>query len=121
MRCAASIPSPSKPSRSIQTDSPTSPESIQPIRTSKNWWRGFPGRSHLLEPALEKFPGLQLILDHCGVSRTEGEHAAQLDRVFALARYPNLALNELTDLEKEWILGRSARTILRWPSAQSGS
>jgi L-fuconolactonase len=139
----------------------------------------FPGRSHLLEPALEKFPNLQLILDHCGVSRSEGEHTAQLDRVFALARYPNLALkwchapsqlsreaypfhdviphlrraleafspqrvmwasdhtqsqphhswaqalyyvldsNELTDLEKEWILGRSARTILRWPVAHA--
>jgi predicted TIM-barrel fold metal-dependent hydrolase len=138
----------------------------------------FPGRSHLLEPALEKFPNLQLILDHCGVSREEGEHAAQLDRVFALARYPNLALkwchapsqlsreaypfhdviphlrraleafgpqrvmwasdhtqskvhhswaqalyyvldsDELTNQEKEWILGRSARTILRWPVAQ---
>jgi len=52
----------------------------------------FPGRAHLLEPTLQKFPNLQLILDHCGVSRSEGEHAAQLDGVFALARYPNLAL-----------------------------
>jgi L-fuconolactonase len=137
----------------------------------------FPGRSHLLVPTLEKFPNLQLILDHCGVSREEGEHADQLARVFALARYPNLALkwchapsqlsreaypfrdviphlrraleafgpervmwasdhtqskvhhswaqalyyvvdsNELTDQEKEWILGRSVRTIMRWPSA----
>jgi L-fuconolactonase len=135
----------------------------------------FPGRSRLLVPALERFPDLQLILDHCGVSRTEGNHAAQLDQVLALARYPNLALkwchapthlsrqpypfrdvlphlrraleafgpqrimwasdhtqskthhswaqalyylldsNELSDLEKEWILGRSVRRALRWP------
>jgi predicted TIM-barrel fold metal-dependent hydrolase len=52
----------------------------------------FPGRSHLLVPYLEKFPNLQLILDHLGISRTEGNHSAQLDEVFALARYPNLAL-----------------------------
>jgi L-fuconolactonase len=135
----------------------------------------FPGRSQMLVPYLEKFPNLQLILDHCGVSRTEGNHAAQLEGVFSLARYPNLALKwchapshlsregypfsdvlphlhkaieafgpqrimwasdhtqskvhhswaqalyylldskELTDQEKEWILGRSVRTILRWP------
>jgi hypothetical protein len=29
--------------------------------------------------------------------------------------YYVLDSNELTDQEKEWILGRSARTILRWP------
>jgi predicted TIM-barrel fold metal-dependent hydrolase len=137
----------------------------------------FPGRSHMLAPALEKFPNLQLILDHCGVSRAEGNHAEQLERVLSLARYPNLALKwchapshlshqsypfsdvmpylrkaieafgpqrvmwasdhtqskvhhswaqalyyildakELTDQDKEWILGRSVRTILRWPNA----
>jgi L-fuconolactonase len=139
----------------------------------------FPGRSHLLAPSLEKFPKLQLILDHCGVSRTEGNHAEQLKRVYSLAKYPNLALKwchapshlsragypfadviphlreaidafgpqrimwasdhtqskvhhswaqalyyvldskELTDQEKEWILGRSVRTILRWPKPAS--
>jgi L-fuconolactonase len=139
----------------------------------------FPGRSHMLAPYLEKFPNLQLILDHCGVSRAEGNHAAQLEQVFSLARYPNLALKwchapshlsreaypfadvmphlrraieafgaqrvmwasdhtqskvhhswaqalyyvldskELTDHEKEWILGRSIRTILRWPKPAS--
>jgi predicted TIM-barrel fold metal-dependent hydrolase len=135
----------------------------------------FPGRSHLLVPALEKFPKLQLILDHCGISRAEGNHAAQLDRVLQLARHPNLGLkwchapshlsqqaypfadvlpylrraidafgperivwasdhtqskphhswaqalyyvldsSELSDKEKEWILGRAVRTLLRWP------
>jgi predicted TIM-barrel fold metal-dependent hydrolase len=136
----------------------------------------FPGRAHMLVPYLEKFPNLPLILDHCGVARTEGNHAAQLAVIFALARYPNLALkwchapshlshepypfgdvmphlrraieafgaqrimwasdhtqskshhswaqalyyvldsNELTDNEKEWILGRSVRTVLSWPT-----
>jgi L-fuconolactonase len=136
----------------------------------------FPGRSHLLIPALEKFPDLQLVLDHCGVSRAEGNQAAQLDSVLALARYPNLALkwchapshlsagqypfadvlpylrraidafgprrivwasdhtqskvhhtwaqalyyildsDQLSNDEKEWVLGRSVRTLLRWPA-----
>jgi predicted TIM-barrel fold metal-dependent hydrolase len=140
----------------------------------------FPGRSHMLVPYLEKFPQLQVILDHCGVSRDEGNHAAQLERVFALAKYPNLALkwchapshlstepypfsdvmphlrraieafgprrilwasdhtqskshhswaqalyyvldsNQLTDDEKVWVLGRSARTILSWPKPTRG-
>jgi predicted TIM-barrel fold metal-dependent hydrolase len=52
----------------------------------------FPGRSHLLAPALEKFPTLQLILDHCGLSRDEGNFAYQLDQVCQMARFPNLAL-----------------------------
>jgi L-fuconolactonase len=140
----------------------------------------FPGRAHLLAPYLERFPSLQLILDHLGIARTEGNHADQLDQVFALARYPNLALkwchapshlsnqpypfrdvmphlrraidafgphrivwasdhtqskthhswaqalyylldsNELSDDEKTWILGRSVRSILRWPHPKEG-
>jgi predicted TIM-barrel fold metal-dependent hydrolase len=140
----------------------------------------FPGRAHLLAPYLEKHPNLPLILDHLGIARTEGNHADQLEQVYSLARYPNLALkwchapshlsdqpypfrdvmphlrraieafgphritwasdhtqskmhhswaqalyylldsNELTDDEKAWILGRSARTILRWPHAKEG-
>jgi L-fuconolactonase len=139
----------------------------------------FPGRSHMLVPYLEKFPNLTLILDHCGLSRTEGNHAAQLEQVFSLARFPNLALKwchapshlsregypfrdvlphlrraidsfgaqrvmwasdhtqskvhhswaealyylldspELTADEKEWILGRSVRTILAWPEPEA--
>jgi predicted TIM-barrel fold metal-dependent hydrolase len=134
----------------------------------------FPGRAHLLEPTLQKYPNLQLVLDHCGLSREEGSFGAQLDKVCALARYPNLALKwchapsqlsheaypfadvlpylrtaiqafgvqrimwasdhtqskphhswaeaiyylrdstALSADEKEWILGRSARTILGW-------
>jgi L-fuconolactonase len=54
----------------------------------------FPGRSKLLVPYLEQFPDLQVILDHCGLSRTEGELGieAQLDDVLSLSKYPNLAL-----------------------------
>ncbi|MBV9582677.1 MAG: amidohydrolase [Chloroflexi bacterium] len=52
----------------------------------------FPGRAHMLVPTLEKFPNLQLILDHCGVSRTEPHVVDQLDQVLALSNYPNLAL-----------------------------
>jgi predicted TIM-barrel fold metal-dependent hydrolase len=52
----------------------------------------FPGRSRMLTPTLEKFPTLQLILDHCGVSRTEPHVVDQLDEVLALSKYPNLAL-----------------------------
>jgi predicted TIM-barrel fold metal-dependent hydrolase len=140
----------------------------------------FPGRAHLLARYLEKHPNLQLILDHVGIARTEGNHAAQLEQVLSLARYPNLALkwchapshlsnqpypfrdvtpylrraieafgpqrimwasdhtqskthhswaqalyylldsNELSDDEKAWILGRSVRTILRWPNPKEG-
>jgi len=134
----------------------------------------FPGRSQMLAPALEQFPRLQLILDHCGLSRDEGNFAHQLDQVCEMARFPNLALkwchapsqlskqpypfadvlpflrraidaygmerilwasdhtqsrthhswaealfyirdsDQLSATEKEWILGRSVRTILRW-------
>jgi len=137
----------------------------------------FPVRSQLLVPTLEEFPKLQLILDHCGVSRAEGKFSEQLQQVYALARYPNLALkwchapsqfskeaypfndvlphlrgaidafgaqrimwasdhtqskthhswaealyyvrdsDALSDDEKEWILGRSVRTILDWPTS----
>jgi L-fuconolactonase len=69
-----------------------------------------PARSHLLVPYLRKFPKLQFILDHCGVgvapphtgqiaptlassmTPTRAQRVAQLDHVFDLAQYPNLAL-----------------------------
>jgi predicted TIM-barrel fold metal-dependent hydrolase len=141
----------------------------------------FPGRSHMLAAPLEKYPGLQLILDHCGLSRDEGNFAHQLDRVCEMARFPNLALkwchapsqlsrqdypfadvlpylrraldafgservmwasdhtqskthhswaealfylrdaDQLSATEKEWLLGRAARTILRWGVHQHAS
>jgi predicted TIM-barrel fold metal-dependent hydrolase len=141
----------------------------------------FPGRSNRLAPTLERFPALQLILDHCGLSRDEGNFAHQLDQVCEMARYPNLALkwchapsqlsqqgypfvdvlpylrraldafghervmwasdhtqskthhswaealfylrdsDQLSETEKEWILGRTVRTILRWGEDQHAS
>jgi predicted TIM-barrel fold metal-dependent hydrolase len=141
----------------------------------------FPGRSNSLAPTLERFPALQLILDHCGLSRDEGNFAHQLDQVCQMARFPNLALkwchapsqlsqqrypfadvlphlrraldafgpqrvmwasdhtqskthhswaealfylrdsDQLSETEKEWILGRTARTILRWGELQHES
>jgi predicted TIM-barrel fold metal-dependent hydrolase len=135
----------------------------------------FPGRSELLERALDTFPSLRVVLSHCGLSRVDKDHVATFDRVLDLARYPNLAIkwchvptylsrepypfqdvlphlrraidaygpkrimwasdhtesrlhhswaqalyyildsNMLTEVEKEWILGRCARTMLAWP------
>jgi predicted TIM-barrel fold metal-dependent hydrolase len=141
----------------------------------------FPGRSNKLAPTLERFPALQLILDHCGLSRDEGNFAHQLEQVCQMARFPNLALkwchapsqlskqsypfadvlphlrraleafgpervmwasdhtqskahhswaealyylrdsDQLSETEKEWILGRTVRTILRWGEQQHAS
>ncbi len=55
-----------------------------------------PNRSHLLLPYLQKFPDVQIILDHCGVTFSKGvvppDRFAGFDRVISLARYPNVAL-----------------------------
>lgn len=69
-----------------------------------------PGRSQLLVPYVRKFPKLQFIVDHCGVgvaplrsgqlpptlassmTPTRAERVAQLDAVFDLAQFPNVAL-----------------------------
>jgi predicted TIM-barrel fold metal-dependent hydrolase len=135
----------------------------------------FPGRSELLAPALDRFPRLQVILSHCGLSRADIDHAASFERVLRLARYPGLAIkwchvpaylshvaypfrdvmpylrraidafgpqrimwasdhteskvhhtwaqalyylldsDEMTEVEKEWILGRCAGTLLNLP------
>jgi len=135
----------------------------------------FPGRAELLKRALDAFPGLRVVLSHCGLARADRDHVATFDRVLDLASYPNLAIkwchvptylshepypfrdvlpylrraidtfgpqrimwasdhtesrghhswaqalyyildsNMLTDVEKEWILGRCARTMLGWP------
>jgi predicted TIM-barrel fold metal-dependent hydrolase len=134
-----------------------------------------PGRAQILERALDAFPTLRVVLSHCGLPGTDGDHVATFDRVLDLARYPNLAIkwchaptflshepypfldvlphlrraidafgpqrimwasdhtesrvhhtwaqalycildsHMLTDSEKEWILGRCARTVLDWP------
>jgi predicted TIM-barrel fold metal-dependent hydrolase len=69
-----------------------------------------PARSHLLLPAIRRFPKLQFIVDHCGVgvaplphgelpvtlatsmTATRAERVSQLDPVLELAQYPNVAL-----------------------------
>jgi predicted TIM-barrel fold metal-dependent hydrolase len=153
-----------------------------------------PGRGHMLVRYLQKFPGLQVILDHTGVGvepprvgiiaptlarsvvPTLAERVAQLDQVISLAQYPNLSLkwchasarlsaepyphrdvlphlrrvidafgiervmwasdytqsrstfgeswaeqlfylrdsDQLSDREKEWLLGKTVRRVLRW-------
>lgn len=145
-------------------------------------------RLALLEPYLRAFPRLRVILDHCGVSHAPADgggasaavvaaRVAEVDRVLALARYPNLAVkwahapgkfsdepypfrpavrqlvryieafgaerlmwgsdftivrrqltwseslhylrdsDLLTEEQKKWVLGLSARTILDWAPA----
>ncbi len=140
-------------------------------------------RLDLLEAYLKRLPRLSLIVDHCGVKVPKAgdpaDRAAQLDRVIALARYPNVSLkwckaenristqsypyrdlwpqlrrvvdafgaervmwasdatstakhhpwaqslyalracDTLSETEKEWILGKSARTILNWPAPKA--
>ncbi|HEX2910910.1 MAG TPA: amidohydrolase family protein [Chloroflexia bacterium] len=137
-----------------------------------------PGRTHLLAPYLEKFPDVQVIVDHCGVpisiNSTPADPFEGFEQVLSMARYPNVALKwchaprlsstpypypdlmpvllkvleafgpqrimwasdhsqskghhswaeslyyirdsgELSESDKEWILGRSVRKILNWP------
>lgn len=53
------------------------------------------GEVELLPPVLERFPDLQLVLDHCGFPAPGAPGPtgmAQLERLVALARHPNLAL-----------------------------
>jgi predicted TIM-barrel fold metal-dependent hydrolase len=69
-----------------------------------------PGRAHLLEPYIRKFPRLQFIVDHCGVgvapvrvgelpvtmatslTASLPERIDQLESVCDLAQYPNVAV-----------------------------
>lgn len=69
-----------------------------------------PARSHLLVPYVRRHPSLQFIVDHCGVgvaplkhgqlpptlqssmTPTRAERVSQLDSVFELAQFPNVAL-----------------------------
>ena len=137
--------------------------------------------AELVEPYLRKFPDVQFILDHCGTVNppppTWDERMANIDKVAAMAKFPNLALKwckapsrismqpypyrdvmpvlrKLMDAfgpwrlmwagdatqttaqhswaealyylihadvidasEKEWLLGKAARSILNWPAA----
>lgn len=55
-----------------------------------------PGRTHLLEPYLKKFPDVQVIIDHCGVNISFASQPADpfdgFEQVFKMAQYPNVAL-----------------------------
>jgi L-fuconolactonase len=157
---------------------------------------GMPGQAPLLEPYLQKFPDVWMVLDHCGVGITAERGSrlspqlqswvtptldgrlAELDFIIGLARYPNLAIkwsnapsrlsdepyphrdavghlrrvidafgvervmwasdytesrvlhtwaqslhyilysDLLSETEKEWILGKTARQVLSWPKPQ---
>jgi predicted TIM-barrel fold metal-dependent hydrolase len=156
---------------------------------------GMPGQAPLIEPYLQRFPRLPIILDHCGVgvapppggdvppmlapfvTATLDERLEELEHITNLARYPNLAIkwghaterlsaepyphrdavqqlrrviaafgaervlwasdwtesqaghtwarslhyllhsDALSEAEKTWVLGRSAREILGWRQA----
>ncbi len=137
-----------------------------------------PGRTHLLEPYLKKYPDVQVIIDHCGVpislESDPDDPFKGFEQVIAMAQYPNVALKwchaprlsskpypyqdlmpvlvevveafgpqrmmwasdhsqsklhhswaeslyyirdtpELSEADKEWILSKTARTMLNWP------
>ena len=158
---------------------------------------GMPGHVPLLEPYLQKFPELSVIIDHVGVgvdaargrelppeyrtwvTRTFEGRLREFDFILTLAKYPGLAIkwsnaqtrlsqekyphrdavhqlrkavtafgkerimwasdytesrrfhtwaqslyyilysDLLSETEKEWILGKSSRQILRWPEAEN--
>ncbi len=53
------------------------------------------GRVNLFGPIAEKHPGLQLIIDHMGVSQAiakEGKTAEAIGQAVALAKYPNVSV-----------------------------
>jgi L-fuconolactonase len=51
-----------------------------------------PGRPELLAAHAERYPGLTIVIDHCGVPLQRHAPVASLDGVLDLARYPNLSL-----------------------------
>jgi len=135
-----------------------------------------PGRVPQLVQYAERFPGVQFVIDHCGVDFSAPPGQASIDDALAMARFPNVAYKwahaqsflstaaypfpdlepklraaidafgpqrvmwasdytmtrhranwgellfgirdspSLTDDEKAWILGRTARQILNWPA-----
>ena len=132
------------------------------------------GRTDLLKHYIEQYPGMRLILDHCGTPQRPGVPPQALEPVCELAQYENVTLkwshaafflsklsfpfpdvipllkrviaafgpervmwgsdftvtpkfaswaeelfylrlaSGLSHSEKEWVLGRAARTVLRW-------
>ncbi|WP_157900586.1 amidohydrolase family protein [Mycobacterium rhizamassiliense] len=44
-----------------------------------------------MTPYVERFPGVQFVIDHCGVAFDAPPGQATIDDALALARYPNVA------------------------------
>jgi len=140
-----------------------------------------PGRVPQLTQYAERFPDVQLVIDHCGVDFSATPGQATIDDAVAMARYPNVAYKwahaasflstapypfpdlepklrravdafgpqrvmwasdytmtrrratwsetlfsirhspSLSEDDKAWVLGRTARQILNWPAAQQSS
>ena len=139
-----------------------------------------PGRVLHLAAYAERFPDVQLVIDHCGAAFDSARGEATIDDAVTMARYPNVAYKwahaaalmstttypfpdlepklrravdafgaervmwasdytmsrrranwgealfslrhspSLSEDEKVWILGRTARRILNWPIANTG-
>jgi predicted TIM-barrel fold metal-dependent hydrolase len=74
--------------------------------------------SHEPYPFLDVLPHLRRAIDAFGPQRImwASDHTeSRVHHTWAEALYYILDSHLLTDSEKEWILGRSARTILEWP------
>ncbi|MDB5687728.1 MAG: putative amidohydrolase [Rhizorhabdus sp.] len=48
------------------------------------------GRADVLERHARLFPGLSLVIDHCGLAHEKGSDGKSLDDVLKLARFPNV-------------------------------
>ncbi len=135
-----------------------------------------PGRVRQLAPYVEKFSGIQFVIDHCGAAFDAPKGGASIADTLVMARYPNVALKwahapsllslkpypfpdletklvqamdafgrerilwasdytvsrdrqswaealfylrhspSLSASDKEWVLGRTLRRLLRWPA-----
>ncbi len=140
-----------------------------------------PGRVAYLEQYVQRFPGVQFVIDHCGAAFDAPRGLASIDEAVAMASYPNVAYkwahaasflstepypfgdlnpklrravdafgpqrvmwasdytmtrhratwaetlfsirdsSSLSEDEKAWILGGTAREILNWPARQASS
>jgi predicted TIM-barrel fold metal-dependent hydrolase len=74
--------------------------------------------SHEAYPFRDALPHLRRAIDAFGPQRimwASDYTESQVHHAWAQALYYILDSPVLTDVEKEWILGRSARTVLAWP------
>jgi L-fuconolactonase len=76
--------------------------------------------SHEAYPFRDVMPYLRRAIETFGPQRImwASDHTeSKVHHSWAQSLYYILDSNELTDVAKEWILGRSARTMLKWPRA----